>query len=34
MGDAIYQGIKRYFARNPPVARARFAAERPAHAVD
>ncbi|HET9701488.1 MAG TPA: N-acetylmuramoyl-L-alanine amidase [Burkholderiales bacterium] len=34
MAEAVYQGIKRYFAKNPPIARARVAAERPSAAVD
>jgi N-acetylmuramoyl-L-alanine amidase len=34
MAQAVYQGIKRYFAKNPPIARARVAAERPASSLD
>ncbi|HEX9179353.1 MAG TPA: N-acetylmuramoyl-L-alanine amidase [Burkholderiales bacterium] len=34
MAEAVYQGIKRYFAKNPPIARARVAAERPASSLD
>jgi N-acetylmuramoyl-L-alanine amidase len=34
MAEAVYQGIKRYFAKNPPIARARVAAEKPSAAVD
>jgi N-acetylmuramoyl-L-alanine amidase len=34
MAEAVYQGIKRYFAKNPPIARARVAAERPSASVD
>ncbi|HEX6827763.1 MAG TPA: N-acetylmuramoyl-L-alanine amidase, partial [Burkholderiales bacterium] len=34
VADAIYQGIRRYFAKNPPVARARMATERPVQIAD